>query len=164
MKWIYLGLIVLLLLTISNAACDFSSMEDLQSDIADFFRFGCDANGPENTVRRLVNAYNSKDWVEFGSCFVSGTALEDFRDYTEEYRAIKSVMWASSPASWTFSIKWTNLDTEVISRESDDASVKADFDIEMMVLGKVNEIDHWTETITLEKIDGDWLISDIVRH
>jgi len=164
MKWIYIGIAILLVLSLTAAACDISSMDSLKSDIEEFFEFGCDANGPENTVRRLVNAYNNKDWVEFGSCFVSGAALEDFKNYTEEYRSFKSTMWASSPASWTFSIRWSNLDTEVVSRSKNHATVLADFDVEMMVLGELNEIDHWMETITLEKIDGDWLINDIAKE
>lgn len=162
MKWIYIGL--LLLLTLNNIACDSSTFENLGSDISEFFTFGCDINGPENTVRRLVKAYNDKDWVEYGSCFVSGATLKDFRDYTQEYRSIRNMMWSSSPASWTFNTKWTNLKTDVLSRDKDIASVQMDFDVEVTVMGEVSKYDQWTNVVTLEKTDDEWLISDIVRQ
>ena len=160
-----LSLILALLLVVSlNVACDTSGLESWLEEVKDFFTFGCDVSGPESTVRRLVDAYNSKDWVEYAGCFVSDSSFKEFRDYTEAYRKMRSVAWSTSPASWMLKLEWTNLETEVVSRDSDTATVSMDFDVELTVFGNTDTVDHWTQSVHLEKIDGEWLIANIARE
>ncbi len=159
MKKLILVLILLLIVSF-GVACDTSGLENWLEDV---IHFGCDVSGPESTVRRLVEAYNYKDWIEYAGCFINDSSFQEFSDYTEAYRKMRSVAWSTSPASFILKLSWTNLETEVVSRDGDTATVTMDFDVELTVFGNTNKVDHWSQSVYLEKVDGEWLINSMAR-
>jgi len=56
-------------------------------------------------------------------------------------------------------IKISNLKTKVLSQTEDEATVEADFDVEITGFDETEE-EHITEPFNLVKEDGKWLISE----
>ena len=108
---------------------------------------GCsnDKESPEDVVRGALNAMTSKD-------------LKGFTTYcTEDYVDSLSLGVFEEPSE-EMSIKYSNIETELISQNEDSSEVHITCDAEILLFGETFNETHY-QTYYLVKVNDEWLIN-----
>ncbi|MBE0480078.1 MAG: DUF4878 domain-containing protein [Dehalococcoidia bacterium] len=106
---------------------------------------GCNGEAsPEDTVRGLIKAMEAQDAEKAGQYVVEDTRNEFVAGMKMAFAFIDSM-------------KISNLKLTVASQTENTATVVAEFDLEVKIMGET-EKSRESDTLDLVKVDGKWLI------
>ena len=107
--------------------------------------------GPKDTVRQMFDATEAGDWQKAAS-YMTGV-MEQPEWLIEQQQSIIE------------SVDINNLKLSVMSESENDATLKAEYDIEIRgaVFSDFTIEQHNTQTVKLVRVEDRWLITEIVR-